>query len=587
MSNENNENKTENQEDFAKSSSELLRDVINDEKKNKGRKKEEKKSEENGDDNEDKDKKVKKDKDKRFSSKKVKHTTMSTLLTLVFIVMLVMVNIVATMVFERYPVTIDLTKNKIYSMSDETEEYVKNVNVDVQVTVFADEQTYINSNSYNKQAAELLKNYCKMNHHITYRFVDINSNPDVIKNYDDISASDIVFETTSIVDGEKIRRVRKLGMLDLLSFSDDFVKQLSQAGYSIEVLREQMGDLTVIRSYQDYIEGSNAEQAFTSALMTVTDPNPVYVTFLEGRGEVTDPVSGGSPFQYFKTLLIANGYNVDSIDITKEEIPESTNVVVIPAPTVDYLEGEINKLSDFLNNDGKLGHQLLYIASYAQGEMPALSEFLAEYGLEIGEGVICETDKSYYVNYQYVTIADELSSSYMQDVTKSDPVVSAMYTRPVKTLFEKEKMVSTEKYVLSSPNAVSAKLGYNDQYELAPIEVVDEGQQCYFAVSTKANYSDDGETSSFSNLLCFGSEYLLQNNVMSAEQYSNSEYFISVLNGITHKSDGIFIKPKTIKSTSYDISEKQKSTLKWTFSFIIPAVVLIIGMVVWLRRKNK
>ena len=86
--------------------------------------------------------------------------------------------------------------------------------------------------------------------------------------------------------------------------------------------------------------------------MTVTDPNPVYVTILTGRSELTQ-------LTYFQTLLTANGYNVNTVDITSEDIPADTDVVVIPAPKTDYLEEDIKKVSDFLNNDGNLGKQLL------------------------------------------------------------------------------------------------------------------------------------------------------------------------------------------------------------------------------------
>lgn len=585
MSNENNENK----EELTKSSNDLLNEIVKEEKENKGKKKDEPVNEDKDDTEGKKSKKEKKGKDEHFNTKKIKHGTMSTALTIVFMAMLVMINVVATTIFERYPVTIDLTKDKIYSMSEESEEYVKKVNVDVLVTIFADENSYTATNAYNKQAVELLKNYCKMNHHITYRFVDINSNPDVVKNYEEIKESDIVFETKTVVDGEEVRRTRKLGMLDMLSFSDDFVSKLSQSGYSIELLREQMGsDLATLRNYGQYVNGSNAEQAFTSALMTVTDPNPVYVTFLTGRDEVPDIYSkqGGSPFQYFQTLLTANGYNVNSIDITKEDIPENTNVIIVPAPTTDYLDNEITKISDYLNNDGKLGHQMIYVASYSQKETPNLDEFLAEYGLQIGEGAICESFQDNYINYQYITTITEAGGQYKQDIKKSDLTLTSQFSRPVNTLFDKEKMVTTEKYLLSSPNAFTAKLGQNEMYEIVPVEKYEEGQQCYCAVSTKTNYEDNGGSTS-SNIICIGSEYLLQNNALAAEQFDNSEYFFSLLNGITHKSDGIFIKPKTIKSTTYEITQKNKQILKWTFSFIIPVVVLITGLVVWLLRKNK
>ena len=75
------------------------------------------------------------------AAKKLKHGTMATVFTCVFLALLVLVNVVTTVLFERYPITIDLTKDKIYSMTEQSEEYVKKVDRDVLVTIFADEDT--------------------------------------------------------------------------------------------------------------------------------------------------------------------------------------------------------------------------------------------------------------------------------------------------------------------------------------------------------------------------------------------------------------------------------------------------------------
>ncbi|MBR1863086.1 MAG: GldG family protein [Ruminococcus sp.] len=570
------------EEQVSTSSSDLLKKVLEEEKENKDLKEEKSK----------KPKKDRKPRDKtraEFGAKKFRHGTMATVFTAVFIAVLVLINVVTTTLFERYPITVDLTRDKIYSMSEKSEEYVKNVDVDVLVTIFSDEDVYENYNAYNKQAVELLKNYCKLNHHITYRFVDIDKNPDVIRNYENVSAFDIIFETNTVVDGEKVQRTRKLGMLDLLSFRDEFVTQLSQSGYSIEMLAAQAGsDMTFLSYYGGYVDSSNAEQAFTSALMTVTDPNPLYVTFLTGRQEVADPITGGSPLTYFQTLLTSNGYNVDSIDITTQDIPETTDIIVIPAPTVDYLDNEVAKVSDFLKNGDMLGKQLIYIASYSQGATPNLDEFLEEYGLQVGPGVICETYKEQYINNEFNVIASSLSDDFDQDIQADKLTVVSMYNRPVNTLFDEKNMVTTEKYVMSSKDAYTAELGYNEMFQYVPVNTLERGEQCYFAVGSKARFANDGSGDTFySNILCFGSEYLLQNNILAAEQYQNSEYFFSILNGITHKTDGIFIQPKTITGTAFDINEQQKTVLKWVFSAIIPAAVLVVGIVVWVRRKNK
>jgi hypothetical protein len=312
--------------------------------------------------------------------------------------------------------------------------------------------------------------------------------------------------------------------------------------------------------------------------MTVTDPNPIYVTLLTGRSEITD-------LSYFQTLLTANGYNVNSIDITSEEIPDNTSVIVIPAPKTDYLEAEVTKVSDFLNNDGNLGKQLIYIASYSQEETPNLDEFIAEYGLSIGDGVICETYTSNYYNYPFFTTSTNTSDSFNQDVETTEPVIYSMFTRPVNVLFEDDGMLTTEEYVTSTDDAYTAEVSMTDG---TVGDKIAKGQQCYFAVGSKGKFTGDADGSAvYSNILCFGSEYMLYDSVLAADQYNNREYILSVLNGITHKTDGVTITPKTITGSSFDITEQQKNILKWTFCLIIPAIVLITGIVIWLRRKNK
>ena len=570
-----------NNEKISVSGADLLKDVVADEKAAKTAPKDTEKDKKDKDKK--KDKKEKKTKDgKKFNAKKLKHGTMATVFTCVFVALLVLVNVVTTMLFDRYPITIDLTTNKIYSVSNDTEDYVKKVNVDVQVTIFADENTYTNYSSYNKQAVELLKNYCKLNHHISYRFVDIDSHPEIVKEYTDtISQFDMIFETKTKVDGKEISRTRKLGMLDLLTFTDEFEQKLSQSGYSIDTLAQQAGgDLSFLSYYGSYVESSNAEQAFTSALMTVTDPTPVYVTVLTGRSELTQ-------LTYFQTLLTANGYNVNTVDITSQDIPADTDVVVIPAPKTDYLEEDIKKVSDFLNNDGNLGKQLLYIASYGQEDTPNLDEFLSEYGLSVGKGVICESDSGKYYNSPCVTVASDVSDNFTQDVSTENPAILSALCRPVNTLFDEQDMVSTDAYLKSSDSAYTANVDISQTTGQVNIgDALVKGQQNYMAVGSKAKFTDDNKTL-FSYVIAVGSEGMLSDTYLQYSQYQNSEYFISVINGLTGKTAGITITPKTITGNVFDITQQQKTVLKWTFCLGVPVVVLIVGIVIWARRKNK
>lgn len=544
----------------------LLKDVVSAEKDGGSA---EKKSREKTEDEEEEP--AKKKEHKKTNTKQLKHGMMSTVLTVVFVAVVVLVNVVATVLFERYPITIDLTSNKKYSISKESEEYVKKIDTDVLITVFANEDEFSSISTYTKQAIEVMKKYSRYNDKISYRFVDIDSNPDIVSDYeaDSVSQYDIIVETNPSSD---VKRTRKITILDMLEFKDDFVSQLSDYGMSVETAAAQMGgDLSFLSYYGGYVESSCADQAFASAFMTVTDPNPVNVVILTGRNEISD-------LSYFQTLLEANGYNVSTIDITKEDIPEDSSIVVIPAPKTDYLDTEITKVDEFLDNGGDLGKQLLYCASLGQSETPNLDEFLSEYGIEVGDGVICEQSSDYYYQLPYITTTTDISENFNQDITSANPTIMNYYARPIKLLFDEQGMYSTEAYVQSTENGYVA--------DATTGETLAKGKQIYTAVASKAVFLDGGGAN-YSNIIVFGSVDTLSDQMLSYSQFQNREYVISLLNGITHKTDGIVIEPKVIEANVFDITDKQKNILKWTFILIIPAVVLIVGAIIWMRRKNR
>ena len=516
-------------------------------------------------------------KDKK-EHKKLKHGMMSTVFTLVFIAVVVLVNVVATILFDRFPITIDLTKDKIFSVSEESEEYVKKIDTDVLITVFAKQEDFAALSSYTRQADEVIKKYCQYNDKISCRYVDIDSNPDIMKDYTDdtISQYDIIVETNPAKD---IKRTRKITAVDLVSMNDKYTTEFLQAyqsyGYTEDLLIQQAGGPVAYVGYcsqQGYIEASNAEQAFTSAFMTVTDPDPVTVTFLTGRNELTE-------LSYFKTLLEANGYIIKTADITAEDISNDTDVVVVGAPKTDYMEAEIKKLDTYLDNGGKLGKQLLYIASVQQQDTPNFDEFLADYGIKVGDGAVCETYAGNYYNQQFITISDKLADEYKQDISSSDPKLLIQASRPVKLLFDEKNRVTTKAYVQSTDDAFVMNLQDGS--------TIEKGQQTYVAVGTRSGYLNDATENVYSNVIVAGSEFMFSDNYLQYDQFQNREYFLSVLNGITHKTDGIIIEPKVIEGNIFDITEGQKSVLKWTFILIIPVIVLVIGMVIWLRRKNR
>lgn len=508
-----------------------------------------------------KDKKIKVKK----NHKKLKHGTMATVLTVVFVAVLVLVNVVATSVFERFPLTIDMTSDDSYTISDETADYIKNVEKKIKITVLSEESEFTSASKFIRQANEILQNIAKSNKNITVEYIDLMSNPELKSEYEEsLSEYDIIVEA-----GDNHERTTVVHPQDLVKFSSDFETSFQQnMGATLETFIEYYGGMTAIKSYATGIESNCAEQAFASAILKVTDADPKTVTFLTGRNEI-------AALSYFQTLLKANGYIVNSVDITTQEIPKGTNLVVMGAPSVDYTAKEVEKVSAFLDNGGKLKKNLLYIESVQQGDTPNIDELLEEYGIKFRNEFVYDSNGSNASNgYVFMERAND---KFMEDI-KDDSLrlFTSIYTKPITIEFNEKSMKTCEAYVQTSDTGYTMD---SKQKELT------SGVTVTAAVGSKAVFIDNG--AEYSNLIALGSEYFLDDTVLQMSQYLNRQWILSLVNGVTGKSSDITIEPKTVEGSLFDLTNTQIRVLEWTFIVIIPIIVLAIGITVWIKRKNR
>lgn len=511
-------------------------------------------------------------KTKKKNTKIIKHTGASAALIAVFIAAVVLLNVTVSMIFERYPLTIDLTDEHKYSVSQQTADYIKSIDDEITITVLAPEEEFSGMSEYTLQAAQLLKRYQQYAPNINVTYSDLLSHPEIASKYTsiDLKDFDIIVETKG-----SFQRVKVLTICgDLVSWNAEMTSSLSQYSMTVDDLAEVYGIQNTLEWYSEYIVGSNAEAAFTSAIMSLTDPDPVSVTFLTGHREV-------SQFAYFKKLLSANGYQVSEVNIMTQDIPGDTDLLVIPAPSQDYLSEEMQKISDFLENDRSGEKNILYIASLQQGDTPDLDQLLASYGIKVEKAVIFENDLDrFYGGDRSYTIPTIASDSYMQDINASSPLLLMPMARPITLLFEESGTGSAEAYIQSSSQGSAysySALGFDQ-------DSAQTGLQTSLAIASKGASSSDDAT----ELMVIGSDEFLSDRWLQEASFQNSEYIISLLNGMTGKtSSGIVIATKTILDSTFDITHKQASILKWTFQLVIPLGVLLIGFAVYKKRKNR
>ncbi len=139
------------------------------------------------------------------------------------------------------------------------------------------------------------------------------------------------------------------------------------------------------------VSGNNVETAVTSAIAYVTSSKTKKVALLTGHSKDDHTAD-------YQTLLKANNYDITVIsDSMVSSVPSDYDAVIIAAPTTDFLGGELDALSEFLENDGKLGKGLLFFASDSAPYLTNLYDFLSQWGISVGEGVLFETNSQNHI----------------------------------------------------------------------------------------------------------------------------------------------------------------------------------------------
>ena len=118
-----------------------------------------------------------------FKDRRFKHGSLATVMTIGMVAVVVLVNIIFGMLADRFPMDVDLTSDKIFEVSDQTVNYLKDLKQEVTVTVLAKEDEFSGNNTYYNQANEVIQKYAKYSSNITIEYLDLYSNPEIAQKY--------------------------------------------------------------------------------------------------------------------------------------------------------------------------------------------------------------------------------------------------------------------------------------------------------------------------------------------------------------------------------------------------------------------
>lgn len=462
------------------------------------------------------------------------------LITIGFIVIVIILNFITSILVERFPIDIDLTSNQAFKLTQESIDYIESLDKEITIDILADEKTFQNASEYYAQAAKVIEQYTRYSDKIKLLYTDIYSNPEVASKYSDHS-----IEYGDIIVSSEVRS-QKVSAYDLFNVTQN--------------------------QYQSYISSSNAEQAMTGAILYVTDPKPVTVSILSGQGE--SDISG------LVDILKRNSYEVLDQNILTEDVNQAASIAIIAAPTRDYTAEQLEKLDKFMDNEGQLGKTIIYLASAEQPDLPNISDFLEEWGIQVQNNIIFETDSSKIYLSPLFTLQNIEDSSLIGDTSNMPPIVIPT-SRALNQVYENNGNIETKVMLSTYPTAAIRPFDSPETWSTADAI---KGSYNTSILSVKSEtLEEDIKTS---NLLAFGSSEIFLSELLNSSSIGNSNYILDIVNSLAEKENVVKIIPKEVGGVNLGINEQQVFVLTIVFLLIVPIIVIIFGAIVWFKRRN-
>ena len=443
---------------------------------------------------------------------------------------------------------IDLSQEKLYTLTDESKERVKDIDKDVHL--------YFVGYTEDNADLALAKQYKDVNERIVAEAVDSESRPDLVEKYgiEDTGSSGIIIECGD--------RSKVLTATDLVTY-----------------------DTTTYETI------SIAEERLTSAIISVTTDDIPKVYFLEGYSDFTLDYN----LYYLNVYLQNEITEVDTLNILSTgNVPEDCDTLVITSPSQDFNNEAKTAIIDYINRGGNI--LWLNAATAVSTDLPNVNEVLALYGVNPFEmGVIRETDSSRMVANSPDLVIPNLGYSDITEDIYSDGVILA---NPTKININEEgledlKVVETD--LATTSEGAYFRTNFNNSSAAAA-----EGEETgSFVVGaelektiTEAN-EETGTSAVTSTLIIFGENYFISDYPLTQEsQYSaiqvssyNKDLVLNSLAYLSDREEDITAR-KSTGTVTYTATEQQDTIVR-IIIFSVPAVVILAGLIVWQKRRRK
>lgn len=469
---------------------------------------------------------------KSFKSKKSRYGGYSTLITAVFLAVLIVVNLIAG----QLNLKVDLTKNKMYSLSKATYQTIGSLNKDVKIYAFFE------SGREDAVFKTILSKYAAGSKKISVQYVDPNKNPGIANQFS--SGGQIQAGTVVVSSGSKFKVIQPS---EMFNYSYDYYSGNTQ------------------------VDSLAMEQKLTGSIIYVTsDKNPVVYT-LTGHGETA------LPGQITNALNTQNYTTKDLNLLAKDTSLEGGNVILINGPTRDLSADETKTLKDFLSKGGRA----MFLMGLTNNDLPNFQSVLNSYGVGINKSVVVEGSASNSAQNPMLLIPELQSHDILTPLISGNIPVLIPVSQVIDTLNVKKATLDIQPLLVTSSNSWAKK---NPKSETLNKESGDLQGPFNIAAAITDNV-DQSDSAKNAKLVVFA------DSVFASSDYvgngGNVDLVVNSINWLQDQKESISIQPKSLGDESLNINGLQQLLFSGIVVIVIPLIVIIAGVRVWLRRRHQ
>ena len=467
---------------------------------------------------------------------KMKYGISAIFTTVVVVVAVILINAIVSSLETKLPLKIDLTEEKIYELSEHTKEVVKKI--DKEINVFALYPANTSSNQYITYAEEYLGRYAALNKNFKITYIDPYENPSFAKKYEAeglaVSAGSIVFEC-----GTKVEAVTM----------DQMYNQSSYTG----------------------IISIDMERKLTTAVAKVSGQSrTTKVYFAEGHDEY--------PSVALRDALTDNGYVCQSAVTALVGIPEDCDLLVYMSPNKDLSVDERDALDNYLDQGGMA---MFFFEPGAQ-RPERLDQYLKEWGIEVRNDYVIEADASRAFRLQNgMTIPAPvfLKHSINDNLVERKLVFASPNSSSMITNKNNVRNAIVTPLLRTSEKAYGKVNLASETYKKEDGDI--EGKMILAAIS-------ENQDGGHGKIMVMGSVQAVELNGMLEESgYANGDFILNAAGYLTQNTASMDIRPKLISASSLKMSQAQVTLIWIVLQYLLPILIIVIGLGVWLKRRYK